>query len=300
MSGVRSPARVALAKTGDRGAGVRAVVALLGVDPAAGRDVVVKPNCNTADPCPGSTHNDTLEALLALLREGGARSLTVADRSGPAATEQVFRDKGLAPLCERHGARLVDLDTLPAGQWLRVRPPGSHWRNGFEVALPVVQAPCSISTCCLKTHGFGGVFSLSLKNSIGIVHRRHMGELHASFISMRKMIAEVNAAWTPDLVVVDGIEAFVDGGPMTGTLAHPGVIIAGADRVAVDAVGLAVLKSVGTNRFVADRKIFAQGQIGRAVELGLGVAGPAQIELLTGDAASAACARQLREILDRG
>lgn len=300
MTDMPRTARVALAKTDDRGAGVRAVVALLGIDPAAGRDVVVKPNCNTADPCPGSTHNETLAALLALLREGGATGLAVADRSGPADTEEVFRAKGLAQLCETHGARLVNLDTLPPEEWLRVQPPGSHWRSGFEVARPVVQAACSISTCCLKTHGFGGVFSLSLKNTVGIVHRRHMSELHGSFISMRKMIAEANTAWTPDLVVVDGVEAFVDGGPMTGRLAHAGVIIAGTDRVAVDAVGLAVLKSVGANPAVADRKIFAQGQISRAVELGLGVAGPAQIELVSGDAASAACARLLREILDRG
>jgi len=300
MTEMPVPARVALVKTDDRAAGVRAAVSLLGINPVAGRDVVVKPNCNTADPSPGSTHIDTLEALLALLREMGATGLAVADRSGPADTEQVFRDKGLAPLCDRHGARLVNLDALPPEQWLRVQPPGSHWRVGFDVARPVVEAACSVSLCCLKTHGFGGVFTLSLKNTVGIVHRRHMRELHASLISMRRMIAEVNMAWTPDFVVVDGVEAFVDGGPMTGKLAHPGVILAGTDRVAVDAVGLAVLKSSGANRAIAGRKIFAQVQISRAAELGLGVAGPAQIALVAGDAASAACAGMLREILDRG
>lgn len=300
MTHLPGTTRVALAKTDDRSAGVRAAVSLLGINPAAGRDVVVKPNCNTADPCPGSTHGDTLAALLALLREMGATGLAVADRSGPADTEQVFRAKGLAQLCERHGARLVNLDALPPEQWLRVQPPGSHWRHGFDVARPVVDAPCSVSACCLKTHGFGGVFSLSLKNTVGIVHRRQMRELHASLISMRRMIAEVNTAWTPGLVVLDGVEAFVDGGPMTGKLAHAGVILAGTDRVAVDAVGLAVLKSVGANRAVANRKIFAQGQISRAVELGIGVAGPDRIEIVTGDAASAGCAGLLREILDRG
>lgn len=300
MTRMPGTARVALAQTDDRVAGVRAAVSLLDINPVAGRDVVVKPNCNTADPCPGSTHQDTLAALLALLREMGATGLAVADRSGPADTAQVFRAKGLAPLCDRLGARLVNLDVLTHEQWLRVRPPGSRWRDGFDVARPVVEAPCSVSTCCLKTHGFGGVFSLSLKNAIGIVHRRHMRELHASLVSMRRMIAEVNTAWRPDLVVLDGVEAFVDGGPMTGSLAHTGVILAGTDRVAVDAVGLAVLKSAGANRAIAGRKIFAQGQISRAVELGLGVAGPAQIEIVTGDAASAERAGLLRGILDRG
>jgi uncharacterized protein (DUF362 family) len=295
-----TPSRVALAKTDDRVAGVRAAVSLLGVNPAAGRAVVVKPNCNTADPYPGSTHNDTLATLLELLREMGATGITVADRCGPAKTDAVFREKGLPQLCERHGAQLLNLEELLPAEWLRVKPPGSHWRAGFDVARPVVEAPCSVNACNLKTHGFGGVFTLSLKNAIGITHKRNMRELHSSFISMRKMIAEVNTAWSPDLVVLDGIEAFVDGGPMTGTKARAGVILAGTDRVAVDAVALAVLKNIGANRAISGKPIFAQEQIARAIELGLGAAGPGEIELATGDAASAAYAGLLRGILDRG
>jgi uncharacterized protein (DUF362 family) len=292
--------RVALVRTDDRAAGVRAAVGLLGENPARGLPAVVKPNFNTADPCPGSTHNDTLDALLALLAEMGATGLTVADRSGPADTADVLRAKGIPELCARHGAALVNLDELPDEAWRHVQPPGSHWLRGFEVARPVADAPCAVSTCCLKTHGYGGVFTMSLKNSVGIVHRRRMRELHASLRSMRRMIAEVNAAWAPRLVVLDGVEAFVDGGPMTGRRRHAGVILAGADRVAVDAVGLAVLKEIGANRGVMERAIFDQEQIARAVELGLGVGGPGDIELVTGDPASADYAGRLRTILDRG
>ena len=298
MSGPASA--VALVRTDDRAAGVRAAVGLLGANPARGVPVVVKPNFNTADPCPGSTHNDTLDALLALLREMGATALTVADRSGPADTADVLRAKGIPELCARHGAEILNLDELPEESWRHVQPPGSHWLRGFEVARPVADAACAVSTCCLKTHGYGGVFTMSLKNSIGIVHRRRMRELHASLRSMRRMIAEVNAAWAPRLVVLDGVEAFVDGGPMTGRRRHAGVVLAGTDRVAVDAVGLAVLKEIGANRAVMGRAIFAQEQIARAVELGLGVAGPAGIEIVTGDDAGADYACRLRTILDRG
>jgi uncharacterized protein (DUF362 family) len=294
------PSRVALVKSGDRAAGIRAAVALLGVDPFRGGSVVVKPNCNTADPYPGSTHGDALDAVLALLREMGASALTVADRSGPADTAKVFAEKGLPGLCARHGARLLNLEELPPEQWRRVQPDGSHWRRGFDVARPVAEAPRSVDLCCLKTHGFGGVFTMSLKNAVGITHKRNMRELHTSFLSMRQMVAEINTAWTPDLVVLDGIEAFVDGGPMTGQLARPGVILAGTDRVAVDAVGLALLKDAGANRAVSGKPIFAQEQIARAAALGLGAAGPEAIELVTGDAASAAHARVVRGILDRG
>ncbi len=291
---------VAVVRTDDRAHGVRAAVGLVGAPAARGVDVVVKPNFNTADPCPGSTHNDTLDAILALLQEAGAAGLVVADRSGPADTAEVFREKGVAGLCELRGARLVNLDEVPADGWRHVQPPGSHWLRGFEVARVAAEAPVSVSTCCLKTHGYGGVFTMSLKNSIGIVHRRRMRELHASLRSMRLMIAEVNTAWRPALVVLDGIEAFVDGGPMTGRRRRAGVFLAGTDRVAVDAVGLAVLKDIGANRGIMERGIFAQEQIARAAQLGVGVGSPGQIELVTADPASAEYATRLRTILDRG
>lgn len=65
-----------------------------------------------------------------------------------------------------------------------------------------------------------------------------MGDLHSS-PHQRKMIAEVNAAYQPDLVLMDGVEAFVNGGPANGQKVAANVMIAGRDRVAVDVVGLA-------------------------------------------------------------
>ncbi len=46
---------------------------------------------------------------------------------------------------------------------------------------------------------------------------------------------------SPDLIVVDGIEAFTDGGPDRGTKVRAEVMLAGTDRIAVDAVGKGVL-----------------------------------------------------------
>lgn len=297
---MRDPSRVALVATDDRARGVREAVALVGGIAARGRQVLLKPNFNTADPCPGSTHNDTLEALLDLLRGAGAAAVTVADRCGPAKMPEVLRAKGIPGLLGRHGAEFLDFETLPASAWERLRPAGCHWRSGFDFARPVLEAECVVSACCLKTHGYGGVFTMSLKNSIGMVHRRNMRELHASLLSMRRMIAEVNVAYRPSLVVLDGVEAFVDGGPMTGKLKTAGVVLAGTDRVAIDAVGLAVLKEIGSNRKVMDTPVFRQEQVSRAVELGLGAAGPDQIEIVAGDDAGRERAERLRGILARG
>jgi len=127
----------------------------------------------------------------------------------------------------------------------------------------------------------------------------YMFELHLSR-HQRRMIAEINAACRSDLIVVDGVEAFVNGGPNRGTLVDAQVILAGTDRVAVDAVGVAVLRHLGTTRRVSQGPIFRLAQIARAVELDLGVHGPEQIELVGADAQSEEYAAQIRAILARG
>jgi uncharacterized protein (DUF362 family) len=124
-----------------------------------------------------------------------------------------------------------------------------------------------------------------------------MTELHSSFMSMRKMIAEINQVYKPSLILLDAIEAFVDGGPMTGTRKRADVIIAGTDRIAIDAVGLAILKELGSNKDIMGKKIFQQEQIARAAELGLGITRPEDIEIMTGDEASRLYSEKLREIL---
>ncbi len=61
------------------------------------------------------------------------------------------------------------------------------------------------------------------------------------------MIAEINLGYRPQLIVLDGVEAFVDGGPSTGKKVEADVFVGGTDRVAVDAVGVAILKDLGSN-----------------------------------------------------
>jgi len=110
----KQTARVAFVKTTNRAAGVNRAVDLLGMKSFNAKDLFIKPNFNSADTPPGSTHIDTL-----------------------------------------------------------------------------------VQTCCLKTHRFGGHFTLSLKNSVGLAAKRvpedsynYMSELHGS-PHQRRMIAEI-------------------------------------------------------------------------------------------------------------
>jgi len=68
---------------------------------------------------------------------------------------------------------------------------------------------------------------------------------------------------------------------MTGRRKHAGVILAGTDRIAVDAVGVALLKELGSKKAIMDKRVFEQTQITRAAELGLGVGRPDQIRIVS-------------------
>ena len=113
------------------------------------------------------------------------------------------------------------------------------------------------------------------------------------------MIAEINEPFKPALVILDGIDTFVDGGPMTGKRAKAEIFLASADRVAIDAVGVAILKFLGSNESIMKPKIFDQEQIARAVELGLGASSPADIDVIPADRNSQDYKKGIEEILKR-
>lgn len=299
-----SSAQVSFVKTTDREAGVARAIDLLGIRSIKGKSLFIKPNYNSADEAPGSTHNDTLLALLRTLKKAGASQITVGDRSGMGNTRSVMETKDVFRLTKELDVKTVVFDELKENEWDLIERGDTHWQKGFALPRPVLSADGVIQTCCLKTHRFGGHFTLSLKNSVGFAAKyvpgdsyNYMKELHSS-PHQRRMIAEINAAYTPDLVVLDGVEAFTTGGPDRGTKVNAEIILAGTDRVAIDAVGVALLRYYGTTPEVSKGKIFEQDQLARAVELKLGVTGPEQIELVTDDRESKDYAEKIRAVLN--
>jgi uncharacterized protein (DUF362 family) len=297
--------QIAFVKTHDRAAGVKQALSLLEIESMEGQHVFLKPNFNSADPFPGSTHNDTLRALIRELQARGADRVTVGDRSGMGDTRRVMQRKGIFHLADELSVETAVFDELDGDGWEMIEIPGSHWKQGFAVVRPVLDADVVVQTCCLKTHRFGGHFTMSLKNTIGLVAKRvpgqrhdYMRELHTS-PHQRLMIAEANVPYKPSLILMDGLKAFTKGGPARGNRVESGVLLAGTDRVAIDAVGVAILRHFGTTPAVSRGAIFEQEQLARAAELNLGVDAPEKIELITDDPASESFAAEIQDILTR-
>ena len=271
--------KIAVVLTKDRVYGVNKSLELLEINPVKGKNVIFKPNFNTADPPPASSSMETVKQLIIKLKEMGAKSITIAERSGPAKTSETFKKKGLNDLAKELDFKIVNLEEEPKEAYVLKYFEDSHWRKGFLFAKIYDEAECIVETCCLKTHMYGGHFTLSLKNAVGIVNKKNMRELHASK-HQRKMIAEINSVYHADLIIMDGIIAFVDRGPMEGTRVKANVFVAGTDKVAIDAVGVAILRILGTTPEVSNGPIFELEQIKTAVELGVGIESPSEIEFL--------------------
>jgi len=294
---------VAFIKTSDRAQGVRQAMEMFDLSNVNGKSVFLKPNFNSPDPAPGSTHPDVLRSIVVTLQSKGASQISVGDRSGMGDTRYSMEELGIFKLAEELGFDTIVFDEMPADQWVMLQPEKSHWERGFPFARPCLDADLLIQACCLKTHRHGGHFTMSLKNTVGMVAKDNlidnhdfMRELHSS-PHQRRMIAEINTAYSPDLVILDGIEAFIDGGPARGKKASSEVILASKDRVAIDAVGVALLRYHGCQTEVASGKVFQQDQLKRAVKLGLGVDSPEKIEFLTADPESAAYAGEINQVL---
>ncbi len=298
-----SSGEVFVLKTADRANGVPALLKKFGLDDYAGKQVAVKANFNSADPFPASTHLETLGAIVETLKSAGAGGITLAERSGMGDTAKVLEEMGVFALSRKLGFNAVVLDSVGKDGWIKFERGKTHWLNGFYMAKVFQEADKIVQTCCLKTHRFGGHFTLSLKNSVGLVAKKvpggmydYMWELHGSPYQ-RQMIAEINSHYNLDFVVMDGIKAFVTGGPESGKVVEPNLLLASKDRVAIDAVGVAILKMYGAKGKVGEAGVFEQDQLKRAAELGFGVKSVDEIKLMALNSESQAEVEKIEQVL---
>ncbi len=210
---------------------------LLDLTGVNGKQVMLKPNFNSADITPGSTHNDTLLQFVYELHEWGARGITLGESSGPTNTKRVMENKGIFDMADELDFGIVNYDDISDKEWINYPREGTHWPGGYYLPEHGVKAEYNVSTCCLKTHQYGGVFTMSLKLSVGLTRKSIRSTdprrtMHRSS-DMRRMIAELNEGYSPQLIVLNGIDAFVDGGPSEGELKKADVVIAGPGQIEI-------------------------------------------------------------------
>lgn len=234
----------------------------------SGRRVVLKPNLVEFDPQGViNTHPAVITATIEAFRLLGAREVVVAEGPGHRRdNEYLLTESGLGELLRDTGTRFVDLNQDSVRP---VRLLSSFTRLG-TLYLPetVLGADLLVSMPKLKTHHWAAV-TLSMKNMFGVVPGAVYGwpknVLHWAGIG--GSIVDINAALeVPRFNIVDGIVGMEGNGPIQGDPKRAGVVVFGADPVAVDAT-CARLMSIDPWRvsYLRDAEVFLGNVAGERI-----------------------------------
>lgn len=246
---------VALITAQERRKGVRQAVEALGaafVDRVkTARKILIKVNLVHHENQLASTHVDAVRGVLDVIRTYTRVDVYVGDASYHG-TKAALRNFGYERIPEEYEhTMLVDLNDDAVVDGYTVRADGS--RNPIRRAQLAAECDLRISLAPMKVHRDAGV-SLSVKNwalgtwvvppRVGIhgsvwarwpwLHNEGPKALHAS-------IAALYAQQPCDVAVLDGIVAMEGDGPTRGAPVPLGVVLAGMDAVAVDAVGATLM-----------------------------------------------------------
>lgn len=170
-----------------------------------------------------------VEVLLKTLRQRYASSeiyLVENDATGVSA-DNIFEFLKVDKLAAKYDCRAANVARL---NWIEKTIKGLHFE---KIDIPELLEECDlfITHPKLKTHG-GTKMSCGLKNQFGLLRQKRKIEYH-SFLD--EAIVDANLGMRPQLSIVDAnICMEGNGGPVFGLPRKLGLLIGGADTVAVD------------------------------------------------------------------
>jgi uncharacterized protein (DUF362 family) len=269
-----------------------------------GDRVAIKPNLTGGTgvaPLPGIpavesyvTHPEVVRALGELLRDAGAGQLFIVEGVFDADS---FPSWGYEDVAGSIGATLVDLNVPhPYGDFISV-PVGEDWfvYQAYTLNPILSEIDAFVSVAKMKCHWSCGI-TLALKNLIGLVPTAHYrcspdheyrSDLHGcdGVFTTRLPGAVIDLARTRPihLAVTDGIQTVEAGeGPWVNTMApvQPGVLVAGKDPVAADAVSAAVMGFDPTITYPSAPFLRSDNHLSLAHTMGLGTHRLEEIQVL--------------------
>jgi uncharacterized protein (DUF362 family)/Pyruvate/2-oxoacid:ferredoxin oxidoreductase delta subunit len=235
----------------------------------SGQRVLLKPNLLSAKD-PGraiTTHPLLVEAVAEEVRGVGAVPF-IGDSPGGAirGIKRVWANTGMEEMARRAGVVLV----TGAAAGPKAIPFGKYT---FYISKPVLEADVIINLPKLKTHSLT-LLTCAVKNMFGVMPGFRKGEQHKRYPKpgeFADMLVHLYKLVTPSLNVVDAVLAMEGNGPSSGKPRMLGMLMAGEDAVAIDAVAARIIGFpdgfIDTTR-IATAMGLGEGDIGRITLLG--------------------------------
>lgn len=227
-----------------------------------GEKILIKPNWNTADAYPGSSDREFVSIFADLCHEAGANEVIVADASSIITqTPKVMKKWGAEKLAfGRAWLKVVDLGK---GSYIKKEVANGKYLKSVSMPDLIYQVDKVFILPCLKTHSLAQ-YTGAIKIAVGIMKRSERWIMHTGHLQER--FAEVNAAYKPDLIVMDARKCFIAGGPLKGEVREPGLILASTGRAALDIEGVKIIQSFEGNS-LADIEPAELPQIQHALDM---------------------------------
>ena len=214
---------------------------------------------------PGTyTKPDIFRAIVRMCRDAGAKKITCVSMM----PKRNWEKTGNAAALEKEGAQLKIFDFKDYSQYTSVSIPKGILLKEAEIIKEFYVHDVFINVPICKHH-IDTVFSCTMKNLMGLNSLRNNRKFHIEETDqeidkaqyLAQCIADLNTVIVPTLNVVDATEFIATNGPMgPGRIIKPRKIVAGVDRIALDAYCIALL----------DKKIDDVIKIRKGYEHGLG------------------------------
>ncbi|MBN1641007.1 MAG: DUF362 domain-containing protein [Anaerolineae bacterium] len=230
------------------------------------------------------THPEVVRALGEFVRDAGAREVLIVEAVYEWAS---YVEWGYEEVADAIGAQLIDLNaTEPYSDYAQVAVgEGAFIYQDFTFNHVLEDVDVFMSVAKMKNHYNAGV-THTMKNLIGLVpaqfyrmdprhnHRSALhGEANVTPTRLPRVIVDLNRARPIHLGLIDGIKTTQGGeGPWIGTMSAiaPGVLLAGKDVVATDAVATAAQGYDPTIERPKPPFLRGDNHLNLARELGLG------------------------------
>jgi len=240
-----------------------------------GEVVLLKPNFNTADPLPAATDYEFLKAVVEIVYSAEPKLVMIGESSTMSFNTRKIMEK-------LNIFDLLNLEIPPRiyvfeeYQWFKKEVPNAKYLKSVSLTEILDRVDKVIFLPCLKTHKYAQ-YTGALKLAVGFMKPVERINLHLSHL--QEKIAELNALFNVDLIIMDARKCFITRGPAEGEVREPNLILASDDRIAIDVEGIKIIQSFKGNS-LKNIDPWQLPQIKRAVELNLGVSSEKDYEVI--------------------
>ena len=232
------------------------------------RRVLLKPNLLSSSDPPEravNTHPAFVRAVAEYFRERGCK-VFIGDSCGslaPGSTAKAIEITGLTQVAQETGAELVDFDRAPSEE---IAVPDHRVLDRVRVPRLLREVDLVVTLPKLKTHGLT-LLTGAVKNQLGLVPGKGKKDIHLAApkpAALAQAMVDIHSVARPQLAIMDAVVGMEGNGPAAGVARTIGLVIAGTDCAAVDAVAAAVVGyrpgEVETTRFAHERGL-GEGRI---------------------------------------